>query len=447
LTNNHRGQARDHTRKTPEATMKDCTRASCLALVLLLAWCGVSRAAEVKTVVVSAESTVSFDDAVQQALRTAVRQVAGVVLTGETKVKDFELIRDAIYSRAAGYCRSYDVLDKSRTLEETYAVRVRADVATGKIQDDALAILSLIEQMGRPTFATAIDERTGAEHGTKVWVEGAINDHFEGTGFSMLHSKTRDEAALREMLRAAQAGDTAKARQLGLRMGSPYGVVVTAFAQKKAETVYGVPANSAVVELQVTVVHRDSGEVLASRSVAGKAASIDTTGMRLAANRAVAEVFPEVLERILYHWSKDIDTGAAFTVEIAQAPFDIIDAARKVLESLDGVTHVSIVEAPEGGVAVLRVLGRVPASALAVRLSDEGQGRFRVGVSGRTVTATYTPDTSAGREGGAADAPEGASSGAGNPTAPGHDGLLPAAIIGAAVLLAAIAAAWILKRS
>jgi hypothetical protein len=426
-----------------ERKMRKTATSVFLCAVCLGLGARVGLGAETESVVVNGESTVSYDDATQRAIRAAIRQVAGVALTSETKVKDYELIREAIYSRAAGYCRSYDVLEKNRGLDDTYVVRVRADVARGQIKDDFLAIQSLIEQMGRPRFITLVEPRAGAVDGTKVWVEAAINDHFEQTGFSVLHAETRDEAQLRAVLRAVAQGDTAKARQLKLRMGAPYGIDVVAFTQKKKERVYNVDANFAVCELRVMVVHRDSGEIVASKTGVAKAGSIDTSGMRSAAKKVVADVFPQVLDRILYHWCKDLDVGTAFTVEIAHAPFEVVSGVQQALEGVDGVRSVRGEGAPDGGIAVLRVIGRVSPHALADRIGEWGEGRLRVGYEGRTVTATYVAgDRSPGTvppntEPSPTDAV---------PGQPQPDYILPAAIVGGALLLAIVVAAVILKK-
>ena len=401
-------------------------------------------AVEVETVVVTAESVHSFDDATQRAIRNAVRQVAGLVMVTDTGVRDFVLIRDTIYSRAAGYTRSYEVLDRRRTLEDTYFVRVRAEVSTGSIAEDELAIKSLIELVGRPTFITVVDERGDSEEGARDWVRGAVNNQLEQTGFSAIHAETRDEADAREALQAIAAGDRDTAERLRLQMGAPYGILIVAFAGTEDREVHGLSANYSVVELQVTAVHRDTGEILASKDGAGRAGSTDTSGMREAAGRAVRDTFPQVVERILYHWSRDMDVGSAFTVRITGAPFETTDDLKRAIrENFDGVNSVHLSEAPPGGTAVLRVIARAQASSLASFINSWGRGRLEVGVSGpRTVTAAYTEeDPPAGEEPDSPDDPEAA-----EPAPTHHDYTLPAIILGAGLLLGLIAAAAILRK-
>jgi len=411
-----------------------------LTVALSVPFTARASAAETQSVIVEAESAVSFEAATEKALRDAVRQVAGVVLASETKVADFQLVCDAIYSRAAGYVRSHRVLDERRTLDGAYAVKIHAEVARGSIRDDFLAIQGLIERMGRPRFVVAVEERSGSEHGVEVWVEGAINEFLEETGFSVLHTRTRDESVERQFMRAVAAGDKDKAAQLKLQMGAPYGVDVIAFGRKRSQRVHGIAANFSTVELQVTVAHRDSAEVLASKSVTGRGGSTDTSGMQRAARQAVAEIFPEVLKRILYHWTKDLDVGAAIAVQVHDDDFTLLSALKSEIERFEGVRNVEIVEAPSGGIAVLRVLGRVRAADIAARIPKWTGRRLKANVEGPRLVTAERPEVAEARP--VDGAPEEGRSG----SADTSRYVLPAVIVGAAALLGIIAAALILKR-
>ena len=66
-----------------------CAAASVLFLLLTLPAPVIAQ--DVETTTVAGESEVSYEAATEKALRKAVREVVGVVLTSETKVLDFEL--------------------------------------------------------------------------------------------------------------------------------------------------------------------------------------------------------------------------------------------------------------------------------------------------------------------------------------------------------------------
>ncbi len=337
------------------------------------------------------ESETSYDAAEQDALRTAVRQAVGVALESQSKVVDFTLIRDAMITRANGYVRSYNVTDKRRSANDTYVVKLRAECVRGKMDNDFLAIQNLIELMGRPQFSVKIEIKPGSEPGIDSWVEGAFMDELDKTGLAVLDGKTASEATEREYQRALAAGNAKKANQLKLKMGAPYGVTVTATGSKKAEEVYGAKMNMAVVELKAAVSHRDSAEILASKNAAGRAGSSDSTGLQDACKKAVATVFPEIMDRILFHWTRDLDIGSSITLEISDSNYATVAALVDKLRKVENVTQAEIVEAPEDGIAVVRIIGRIKAEAIASQLSKLSGGKFEGNISGpRKVTARQT---------------------------------------------------------
>ncbi len=348
------------------------------------------RAADEVSVEVSVqgESEISYDAAEQDALRTAVRQAVGVALESQSKVVDFTLIRDAMITRANGYVRSYKVTEKRRTADDTYLVKLRAECIRGKMDNDFLAIQNLIELLGRPQFSVKVEVKPGSEPGIDSWIEGAFMDELDKTGLAVLDNKTANEATEREYQRALAAGNTKKANQLKFKMGAPYGVTVTANGSKKLEEVYGAKMNMAAVELKVTVSHRDSAEILASKNAAGRAGSSDTTGLQDACKKAVTTVFPEIMDRILFHWTRDLDIGSSITLEISDANYSTVAALVEKLRKAENVTQADIVEAPEDGLAVVRVIGRIKAEAIAGQISKLSGGKLEGNISGpRKVTA------------------------------------------------------------
>ncbi|MEI8079352.1 MAG: hypothetical protein WCH61_06975 [bacterium] len=427
-----------------------------LGLGLLTAGAG-RLAAQETPVEVSAqgESEVSYDAAEQDALRSAVREAVGVALESQSKVVDFTLIRDAMITRANGYVRSYKVIEKRRTVNDTYWVKLRAECVRGKMNDDFLAIQSLIELLGRPQFSVKVELKPGSEPGIDSWIEGAFMDELDKTGLAVLDGKTANEARERDVQRALAAGNPKKAEQLKLKMGAPYGVTVMATGGKKEEEVYGTKMNMAAVELRVTVSHRDSAEIMASKNATGRAGSADTNGMQDACRKAVAVAFPEVMDRILAHWTRDLDIGSAITLEVAEANYATVTALVEQLRKAEKVTQAEIVEAPEDGIAVVRVIGRIKAETVAGLIPKLSGGKLEGNLSGpRKVTArpvaTATPAAAPRPAPGVAPASDptpNAAAPAAAPQAKTAGGLvMPAAIVGVMLAAAILGAALMMRK-
>lgn len=95
-------------------------------------------------------------DATQDALRNAVSQAAGVVLSSNTTVENFMVISDAIATNTQGYIKSYSIL-KEQATAEGYEVTVKAVVTTLSIKAD-FALLA--KGVGGVRFMAIYDPRT-----------------------------------------------------------------------------------------------------------------------------------------------------------------------------------------------------------------------------------------------------------------------------------------------
>ncbi len=84
------------------------------------------------------------EGAIQDALRSAVGQALGTKVISETEVKNFQLIKDVVQTRTAGYISSYEVI-KETPLKETYEVTVNAIVSLSPLKVD---VKSLAQWLG-----------------------------------------------------------------------------------------------------------------------------------------------------------------------------------------------------------------------------------------------------------------------------------------------------------
>ncbi len=95
----------------------------------------------------------TFAHAVQDALRQAVAQAAGVEVHAVTQVSGMEWVRDDIVTHAQGYVTRYAILSERENPRGTHAVSVRADVNAGRIRDHAGALAILMKLSGHPRVA------------------------------------------------------------------------------------------------------------------------------------------------------------------------------------------------------------------------------------------------------------------------------------------------------
>ncbi len=109
-------------------------------------------------------------DALQDAMRNAVSQAAGVTLTSQTQVENFMVIQDAINTRAEGYIESYDVINEGR-IDDMTEITIKAKVSLNPLKAD---INTLANSLGGIRFLVMYDDRDIPEEEVEYY-ESAVD--------------------------------------------------------------------------------------------------------------------------------------------------------------------------------------------------------------------------------------------------------------------------------
>ena len=129
--------------------------------------------------------------AIENSKRSAVEQGVGALIDSKTKVANFQVLSDKIYSRASGYISNYNILSEGKTPDGSmYTVTIQADVQTASIKSDLRAIGILMAQIGNPRFIAVYmpETRSSMYRDSRVVraAEQAINGVFVRKGFVVL---------------------------------------------------------------------------------------------------------------------------------------------------------------------------------------------------------------------------------------------------------------------
>jgi len=314
------------------------------------------------SVTATGRSAVSADDAVAQALRGAVRQAVGLLIHEETIIENFSLVRETIYARSAGYIRSYRILQETKA-GDVWTAEVQAECLSGEINDDLLAVGALIERAGRPQFTVEISRETPQQ--TALWVNAALSRSLAQAGITVLqNSRTQD--------------DTKPANL------AAYRIVVDGSETSNTRMVSNISLTTSAVEIAISAGTADTGELIGTSTGRGRGASrtIDGEPVRQAAEEAVEQAFPRLLDDILKHWTRTLDTGSTITVRTSGFDNKMFFDAADALRSLDGISRVIIVRTDDGGEGMLRLISRLSAADLARQISIKAVPGARVDVAG-----------------------------------------------------------------
>ena len=226
---------------------------------------------------------VARDRAIKDALRKAVEQGVGTLISSETVVENYEVLKDRIYSKAEGYVAEYRVL-RERAEDGLYRVLVRAKVKLGDIKRDLRAIGILVEERGRPRTMVLIGDED---------VRAMVEERLLSLNFPLVDYETVARNTEKDVLDAALKGDRRLARKVAMRNGAEIYVIGSLRSEEKlyeGKKVYHV-------RLRLKAVESATGEMLASVFVSKKVPFDESEAKRYAVEEAVERLTDAVLSR------------------------------------------------------------------------------------------------------------------------------------------------------
>lgn len=385
------------------------------AFLSLAAWSGQALGQDIREVtalgmgsIVNDNVARAKDEAVQDALRNAIEQTVGTMVSSETLAENFAVVDDRIYQQTRGYIQKYEILEQGKRDAMLYEVKVRALVKTAQLQDDLEAITTLIRRKNTPRLMVLIDEKNIGETATAAhYLEADLNtaesqlmNQFMKKGFRFVDAATVRQNLDREKEAAILEGDARQAAAVGRRSGAEVVLVGKALAKAVEVEAFGAKIRSQQATVTVKAIRTDTGDLLAIGTEQGKFTHIDdVTGGTKAIQKACDALADPLIAKILDRWSADVNTGGTLTLRVRNV--DDYAELNRFKSSLKyyvrGVTSVTQRDFNDG-FAVLELEMKGNADDLANRLSTAKMEGFIVkvtGVSEGGVTVTLVPSASA----------------------------------------------------
>ena len=153
-------------------------------------------------------------EAREAALREAVEQVAGVMISAQTLSANSQLISDQVFSHSAGYVRSYQVLSQTQD-KGVMRVTVRAEVGTKELDRDLQAVQALVHRLAGRKLVILLQEQTIDDKGVTVTsgvTATVLTDAFKRDGWILVDPSF---AAGKVRLSSAVALGAVEAKEIG----------------------------------------------------------------------------------------------------------------------------------------------------------------------------------------------------------------------------------------
>ncbi len=337
-----------------------------------------------KTVTVTAEGY-NRDDALKRALRKALEQGAGVQIAAYSRVENYVLLRDTIYSRAAGIVSDYRVLEEKEGAGGTVIVTIEATVRPDAVAETWGAVQNLLDQIGRPRIMVWIDEHIDGRLQKDSIVAARIEELFTKAGFDLVARNAVDDLRRRAHAEAREEGNAAKLAQLAKDARAHILIRGNANANRAGiENIYNIPAAFYNCDVQARVYYTDTGRLIASESLPQTRAGVRSRkefSPQAARAALVRATFPEadhpalrpplanrIYEAVMEQWSTQITAGGEIELEIQSLDFK---GYARLKQALADVKNVKRVDGDfTKGIGTFRIKADLSAETLALQLTE-----------------------------------------------------------------------------
>jgi len=325
------------------------------------------------------------DEAIAQALRTAVEEACGVFLTAQAKTDDYKAVYDKVIANAVGYVREHKV-DKVTVEQGVTIAKVRARVSTRKFEEDWASITHTVHQENNPRMVVAIVEAIHEAAGAPSYevkengkVATIVESFFLAKGISLVDANTAAKTQKRDILLAAIKDDVDAVASLGARFSADVVVVGKAVAKFGKELkIAGQTMYQYTASLNVRVVQSDSARVLAVESFGPITVNtMQRGGEDKALDKLANDCAPKLLASVIEAWRKRANVSKTVELSITGMDFNRWKTFREEASKIRGVQAIRLREITQD-VASIDIEYRYDNEGLADRLSELKSVKLKV---------------------------------------------------------------------
>ena len=359
----------------------------------------VTQEATGEAAIVDGNKEAAFDEARRKAMREAVEQVVGVMVSAETLTRNNQLVSDRILSNSAGYVRDVKVLSRQEE-DGVMKVTIRAQVGTAELDKDLQAVQALIRRLESTRLVILTQEQAIDSHGVTTSsgvLATELTEGFKRDGWTLLDPNF---AAGKLKLSAGVSLGSTEAKEIGelskadyilygnvnFRYQPPIGLF-----DKDAsgnQTMFNVTG-----EYDLAIFATDSGSQLAK--IVGKfntgdmgkggsnVLSYERTAHDIAVNKGKA-IVAEVRRQVVEYLRSAEQNGNRLVMSVVGLPdFGAVQDFKRVLEGMTGMREVK-----KGNFASRKAQFELTfvgtADELAEKLSSKNFKGKRISVTGAT---------------------------------------------------------------
>ena len=300
----------------------------------------------------------SYEAADKAAREDAMRQAALPALAGKVENDSLQrLLWNALGRHPSDYTQFVREIERGKDDDGTFSVEIEAGISRLTLGSDISRIRTGLRERS-PIIVVSAEELGETDAGLAAWVRKAMEAEATKAGLPVLEQ-------------APPPASQPDARPV-------YTVKLGVSGTTRTKTIYEVPVNMSTVHVQVSAVDR-SGQVVSARNSSEEGGDRNSSGMHPAAEKAVQEVAPLVLEDVLDHWIRTVVLRDGIMLEIS-APQDAVMSQVEKLRATEGIEQVKVLRSATNGNALLWIYGQLMADELASGIAEASGDRLTADV-------------------------------------------------------------------
>ncbi|MDT8445557.1 MAG: hypothetical protein RRB13_01515 [bacterium] len=283
----------------------------------------------------------------RNALRDAVEKGVGTLIDANTRVENWQVIRDEVYTSAQGFVSSYKTLKDAKE-GTSWVVEIDAVVSTEMLKDKLGELRILHKKMGNKRllviYRAEDDKALEDDHPAVNAAQGEIQSLLNDAGFRVFDAKSVDR------IKAMRRGEAVRGMEEWMKIAAEQQADI--LAEFELSTNLGTrgafEVQAAKVAMKMRVYDVSTGRLIATQFAEQKQLTNARPGsfdwrsaLSGAAQKAADQATGEGIQNIVKFYQKVGDLGNGFYMRFTGFSEDEEDQILAVLENLDGYQSLS----------------------------------------------------------------------------------------------------------
>jgi len=291
---------------------------------------------------------ISKEDALKDAKRNAVEKGAGTFIFSQSEVRDFQLAKDTILAKSAGFIHSYKELSARESRDDgVWTVKISAVVSIQGVQDEWGVVQNLLKDLGRPKILVVVNERVDKKPVAMSTVQTKIEGALKDSGFALVDRDQLKEIDKKDLQAALAEDKPDKVQAIAKRFGAQIFIYGTADANRGNDSRIGnVDVATYEAQSNIKVFKSDTAEIMASvmgdtnRPARGVQRVPDSAAKQALAFEADV-VSVKLKNRIIEDWGQFLTGGGEVKLYVEGIKFGQVKTLKAELLKIKNITEVN----------------------------------------------------------------------------------------------------------